>query len=56
MEIFEDDSLEKKKKTFLVSIENNQINLLFHWNICTQSLQYEKRLRANPLKHEYQFH
>ena len=59
LEIFENDawfSKEIKKKTYPVSIERNQINFLFHWNICTQLLQYEKRSRVNPLKREFQFH
>ena len=45
--------LRKEEKTLFVSIESNQVNFLFHWNICTQSLQYEKRSRVNPLKDEF---
>ena len=42
-----------EKKTSLVSIERNQIKIFFHLNVCTQSLQYEKRSIVNPLKHEF---
>ena len=72
VKIFKDDNLEKqKKKTILNQIKSNKFLILLKYlqpikkkTLVTSyfiavkkgQLQYEKRSRVNPLKHEFQFH